>query len=182
MYKIENAQLIEKLNMALGTKHRSKPYDLTNPSDLKHALEYAVGAYRDYRHYAAELDNLFESYDESLEHYDPASWFYMGRSSEKTDALSAECAGALNHALQMFEMMTERAKDNCALILKIALTSPPDTQEIVLGRAYNIEVHELDKMIEELFFTLVEVEYDVAIPVNFANFIELMQEMWASKT
>jgi hypothetical protein len=178
MYDIENAKLIEKINAVLGTKHRNKPYDMTDASDMKHALQYAAAAYRDYWYYTITLSQLAENFDESLEHYDTASWYYMGRSPEKTDMLSAECAEAINVASTSFEEITERAKYNFMMILKIVLTSPPDMQNAVLGRTYEIEPRAIDKMINELIDMLGEVDYAASIPENFTALLNLMREMW----
>ena len=176
MFDKETRKAVELANARLGTDHRIKPYDLNNAADLKHALPLAVGAYRDYRHYADVLLELGESFDESLEHFDIASWLNMG--TEKADTLSDDCAGSLNAAHEFFDDLMERAKENFAIILKAVISAPPSTQKSVLGRAYKINPKELDERINGLIEALNDVEYHHPIPDNFDAFIKLIGEEW----
>ena len=180
MFDKEKAKLVENLNAVLGTKHRNKPYNLNNAADLKQALLLAVAAYRDYRHYLETLDGLASDFDESLENYDAASWFYLGQAPEKVDRLAADCVVSLNEASATFDRITERAKDNLAIVLGAALSAPSAAQKSVLGRTYKINPEDMDSEIDELLIMLDEVEYYYPIQENFDALLELMNEQWAT--
>jgi len=170
---------IEKINARLGTGHRVKPYDLTNVEDLKQALLVTVAAYRDYVYYRDSLIELSESYDESLEYCDTAAWLDLANAPDKADALIADGDAALNAASDIFEMLSVRAKKNCATVVKAILAAPPEAQNSVFGCAYNIKPKAADAKIEELFEMLGEVEYHHAMPENLNTFLELMKEVWS---
>ena len=172
----ENRKAVEALNKKLGTRHRTKPYDFKNADDLKQALTLAVAAYRDYWHYVCVLTELESDYDESLENYDVASWLNLG--GNKADALSAECADSLGAAWELFNSLAERAKEHCQQMIKTVLSTPPQTQKAVLGRAYKTDPKKVDAMIAELFDVLDEEEYFNPIPDNFRVFLKLLEEQW----
>ena len=176
MFSKEDRKNVEILNAALGTKHRSKPYDLNNAADLKQALTLAVAAYRDYCNYTLVLSGLDEDFDESIEHYDIVSWINMG--TEKADNLTADCVGSLGITLGLFDELKERAKENFTLLLNAVLSTPPSTQKAVLGQAYKISADEIGYKIAELFDILDEIEYTNPIPENFDIFIKLIDEQW----
>ncbi len=136
MFDKEDNENIRRFNAFSGMKHRNKPCDLNSAADLTDALLLAVAAYRDYWYYQITLDNLVESYDESLEYYDTASWINLGLAPEK---VAYDGVSALDEALSTFENITKRAKEKCILIVKAILSTPPATQEVVLGRAYKID-------------------------------------------
>ena len=173
-----NRRIIKTMNKHMGTAHRIMPYDMNNPSDLQHALTMAVAAYRDYQHYERTLYKLDEDFDESLEDYDTMSWFNLTLSPEKSDPLAIECLDALSVAAHTLGKMTARAKDHFDKILKIILSSSPETQSKVLGRAYNIKPGDLDKRVADLFDLLDETEYQYKIPENFETLLKLMSEEW----
>jgi len=147
-------------------------------ADLKKALTLTVAAYRDYWHYECVLGQLDEDFDESLEEYDPDTWFFKGK--EKSDTLALECVGALNDAIMSFGRIAERAKDNLVLVFKAVLSAPPAVQKSILGKAYGIKNDEMDAKIEELFEMLYETEYKHAIPDNVNIFLEIVDEVFAS--
>ena len=180
MFDVESADNIEMFNAISGMRHRGKPYDLTNPEDLKQAFLLTVAACMDYRRYWFQLLRIEEETDESLEHYDTATWLNMNLAPEKTDSLIMEAIGSLNETSYLFRMVAERAERNCALILKAVLSSPPDTQKSVLGQVYSIPKKELDARIAELFEGLLEVDLHYNMQENRDEFLALMKNMWGN--
>ena len=179
MFSKDQMKIIELMNTHMGTNHRSKPYNLTKAADLVQALTLAVAAYRDYWYYETTLDNIIGDFDESLEHYDPASWFYMGNAPEKADSLAMDCASALSTAISKFGEIADRARNNLELILKVVLTAPTDTQNEVLGCAYNIGAEEIEEKLEDLFEALDDAEYHTPIPDNFDTFLKVLKKEWS---
>ena len=170
----ENREAVKTLNRNLGTKHRVKPYDLNSPGDLKQALELAVAAYRDYWHYAQVLGGIGEDFDESLEHYDTATWLDL--KPGQTDALSTECARSVDAARKLFDELKERAGERFAFILKTVLLSEPASLN-VFGTAYKIEPGKIDEIIADTIESLDEAEYFHPIPENFKLLLKRADEL-----
>jgi len=179
LFKPENRRIIETLNKGLGTKHRTKPYNLGNPNDLKDALMLAFAAFRDYQHYMNSLIAMSENFDESLENFDTISWVHLDTEPEKSNEIVVECEEALGEAIGKFEKLTDRAKDNFIEILAISLTASTDTQKAVFGSIYNINHDEMDAKLDELFEILSETDYEYSIPGNLDVLLNVMATEWS---
>jgi hypothetical protein len=177
LFDSENRRIIKDLNAGLGTKHRTTPYDLNKPADLKHALMMAAGAYSDYRHYLHELYGIAENFDESLENYDTIAW--INQDSEKSDGEANKCADALNVAISTFEELTDRAREDFIKTLAITFSAPPEVQRAALGRPYYISAENMDAEIEKLIEIIDEAEYQYSIPANYESLLALMSGEWA---
>lgn len=173
-------EIMERINARLGAGHRVKPYDLTSAKDLKDALLVTVAAYRDYWHYRNSLIELTDNYDESLEYCDTAAWLDLEQTPAKVDDLTVEGFTALYAATDVFDRLTERAKANCAKIVKAILSAPPATQKLVFGQAYQIDPRDMDARIGKLFEMLGEAEYHQSMPDNLKVFLEVTEEQWAA--
>ena len=175
----ESAAFIEMMNTYMGTQHRIDPYNLASGADLKNALKMAVAEYRDYQHYGSVLYKLIEDFDESLEHFDTATWVNMGRMPEKTDELAMVCAESLSIASENFREIVKRAEERLSLILKVAVTSPDAVQKEVFGNAYTISPDEIDERLEYLYEVMLEITYHHSIPENIEAFLEVLNEVWS---
>ena len=176
----KSAEAIELLNYFSDMEHRTQPYDLTKIEDLKHALMMAVAAYCDYSHYNGILNELIELYDESLEHYDTATWINMIRASAKTDSLAVKCATSLSKASNNFSELSKRARENLSVILKVVMTAPDAIQLDLLGRVYDISPDDIDERLDDLFLYHIETdEYQYVIEDSFTAFLKIMNE-WAN--
>ena len=180
MFDKEKAEVIKKMNAALGMSHRTKPYDVKNPADLEHALLLAVSAYRDYRHYYFELMEIDEQWDESLEYYDLASWFFSAVDAEKMDVLACEAVSAMDNVLDAFNNLSDRAEEHLAMILKAILCASSDVQMKVLGYAYEVEQEDMDARIVELIEKYDETDYCYNMEENRDNLLTVMWEKWGA--
>jgi len=178
MFGKYSEKAIKKINERLGAGHRVKPYDMTDPDDLKQALLTAVAAYRDYNHYREALIGLEENYDESLEYCDTTAWLDMETAPGRVDSLTADGYASLYAAADVFEKLTERARENCVKIIKTVLSETPETQNHVFGCVYDIEPKDMDARISELFEMLEETEYHQSMPDNLEAVLKLMYEHW----
>jgi hypothetical protein len=178
MYENDNAKYIEILNYYLGMEHRTEPFDLTKTDDLKRALKFAVAAYRDYSHYEHILDSVIELFDESLEHFDTASWVNMSLTPDNVDNLTMECSASLADASYNFCELVERTEENLSIILKVILTASDAVQRDILGNVYSITPDVVDEWICDLFDILDEVEYKYAIDDNLNDFLEVLNTEW----
>ena len=175
----DTATIIEAVNKKLGTTHRTEPFDFRRSADLKEALTLAVAAYRDYWHYAGILLNLDERFDESLEHFDIATWVNVALAPEKTDDLAIKCACSLEETLKYFTEIEERAKEHLTSILLVVLTAPKAVQCDVLGNAYDIDPNEIDERLDDLFEAFCKTEYPYTILKSFETFLNVLNEQWA---
>jgi hypothetical protein len=177
--KDDFARFVEIMNAHLGTKHRSVPYNFSNPDDIKQAMVLAIGAYRDYERYCAVLFGLIENFDESVENYETDTWFYSTHDPEKADDLTMQCYDSLKDAIDMFTLAEERAKDNLISGLKMVLSAPQSIQTSVFGIAFDIKSEELSDNIDDLLESFSEVDYCYAIPESFKSFVSHMRYVWA---
>jgi len=145
----ENADKTEEINAFMGMRHRSAPYVLNNPDDLKQAF--------------------------LLTDYDTASWLNMDRIPDKTDELATDAACVMAGVSDIFWQLIERAEKNYAMIIKAILSAPPNVQEYVPGKAYSIPAEELDSRIKELFEGLDEIDLYYQMEKNRDAFLKLME-------
>jgi hypothetical protein len=78
-----------------------------------------------------------------------------------------------------FDRLTERAQNHLTIVIKAILSLPPAKQNLVFGRAYQIERDDMEKKIEEMFAMLDETEYEYPINANLKIFLHLLEEQWA---
>jgi len=175
----ENAKYIEVVNHYLGMNHRTESFDLTKTDDLKQAFELAVGAYRDYSHYEGTLGELDEHFDESLEHYDTASWISMGIAPGRADSLAMKCAASLAEAYDNFCKISDKAREYLSVLLKIILTAPDSVQREILGNAFEISPGEINERLDDLYEDLTYIPYQYAIPDSLKDFLELLNKEWS---
>jgi len=166
-FPTEHSKIIQKINAGAITAQ-------SGTAELKEALLITVAAYWDYRRYSSSLSILLNDYDESLETFDPNTWFFRG--TEKADELASDCYNILSAASAKFSDLESRAEESCALIVKAVLAAPPAVQNAVLGKAYQIKPDEMDGRIAELFERIDDIEYHSSMQENLADFLKFMEE------
>jgi hypothetical protein len=178
----ETAKNIETvLNGMMGMSHRTKPYDLNSAEDMSQLFLLSTAAYMDYQRYWLALSNIDEEMDESLEHYDPATWLNMTVAPEKTDELAMEAISSLSETVNLFSRLMDRAKEQCVLVIGALLSAPASIQNAVLGRAYAIPEDERDERIEALFEGLDDVEPHYNMEKNRDEFLAVIEKTWGGK-
>ena len=178
MIDYDTARHIEVLNKFLGMEHRLDGYDLSDTADLKGALEYAVAAYRDYDHYKSMLGGLIESFDESVEYFDTASWVNMTRAPDSSDSLIMDCVSSLMDAHSSFAELADRAEKHLAVMMKVAVTAPTAIQLEILGKSFDISPSEIDGWLDGLFMAMSYADYHRSIPENFNEFLTVLEAGW----
>jgi len=169
---------IDILNKHLGMGHKTREYNLTETSELKAALEYAVAAYMDYHHYMMSLSSLIEKFDESVEYFDTESWVSMTGDPNNVDDLVYSCTSSLSAAFYKFSDLAGSAYDHLEQILKIVVTAPTEAQIEILGKSFVLSPSEIDRWLEGLFDALYEAEYHSSIPDNFKEFLKIINASW----
>jgi hypothetical protein len=172
--------VVDRINARFGAGHRVKPYNLKNADDLKQALLVSVAAYRDYKNYRDELIGISDSFDESIEYCDTATWLDLENAPDEADELVTQGFASLAASIASFDALTERAKANLTKTIKAVLSAPSAVQIAVFGHEYRIAPKEIDTRINGLFIMLDETEYYQAMPENLNVFLHLMQEQWAA--
>jgi hypothetical protein len=166
---------IEILNKYLGMNHRTVSYDLTKTSELKSALEYAVAAYKDYSHYSVTLGSLVENFDESVEHFDTASWVRMSRAPDDADDLIMKCVSSLSETFYDFIDLTKRAEKHLSNMMMITLTAPSNVQKEILGASFEIAPADIEGWLKFFLSELYQADYHCSIPDNFKTFLEVVK-------
>ncbi|MCL0028336.1 hypothetical protein M1M88_01300 [Peptococcaceae bacterium] len=116
----ENANTVEMLNQILGTKYRTKPFDLNNTNDLKEMLFLISGKYADLIIYASDLDRIIEYLDESIEIYHPVDWFNKNEVNRLINAYEN-----IRYGLKEIEEELEETKKKCQTIWKTFTQKAP---------------------------------------------------------
>ncbi len=168
----EDIKKIQVLNDHLGMKHRTKPFDMANIDDLREAFKLLVCELLDYHEYDKILYDLVEKFDESVEHFDPATWINMTLDSSKCDKLVTKAIDSLNKAETAFSRLTKRAEDKCKEMLHILLDMDESIQMEILGSYYQPR----DGAIDGLFETIFELEYKYNMEDGFESFLGYIQE------
>jgi tetratricopeptide (TPR) repeat protein len=163
-----------------GIKHMyMRIGEIKNIEELKEAFPFVVAAYRDYWHYTTVLYGVEEDFDESLEHFDSATWISMSKIPAKADELTVDCVSLLRETSSAFEEIAERAKENLAVNLKAVMLLLPTEQKILFDKAYKINPETIDAEIEGLLTILDEEDYHHSVPENFKTFLKVMEEVWS---
>ena len=138
----------------------------------------AVGAYCDYTHYHNKLCQLDECFDESLEHYETDTWFYIGQGSDKADDLTSQCYNSLEQTCYLFNLIEQRAKQNMIFYIKYVLSSTSDVQKKIFGCVFDIKLKVFDKKIDKLISSFSNLEYQYIITESFEAFKNHIKSEW----
>lgn len=171
-YSKEEREVIERLNLILGMKHRSKPYDFTNTDDLSEAFTMVVAEYIDYLNYHMTVENIIELFDESLEYYDPVTWTSLHDRDVKGDKLAQNVSIYLNKACDYLYNISNRSEKKCIEILKIILNMKTEIREAVLGKKYMYDEDAIEKILEDC----IDINNTYSVEESKDAFIEILDK------
>lgn len=167
----EDRENLKKLNRYLGTSHRTKPYDMKNPSDIIEATVMITAEYADLAHYWSTLSYLEELFDETMEVFHPSTWVNKAKEgrSNREDLVSA--AVSLGETTDLFYQLMLLAEESCVRMWRFVFYHGDDRVKahfFGVVREYNEE--EVERVLEGgLFEVFAELEYDGVIE-NSAQF------------
>lgn len=182
--KKEDRENIEKLNEALGTRHRVKPYDFNNSNDIIAATIMATAEYADMSNYWSQLYNIDEAFDESLEYYRPAGWINLGLKGTTEDEDIDDAIASLNETLNSFEAIMKKAEQKCIEMWKIVLLKPKDeVLKYFFGEVINFDRKKVEYVLEEQLIEICDsMEYDGVIENSAENFAKILKECLVSES
>ncbi len=154
----------------------NSPRELSNPFELKDVLSKAICAYMEQYRLWARQNMLHEDYDETLEECDFAAWLLRGHDLDGAATLSAEILESLEQSEDLLYKGSLHAREILVLVLKCAITSPPDIQTMVLGNVYDIPGEEMDAVFAGLFEELIECGHDSGEQGDVPFFLGFMKE------
>lgn len=130
-------------------------YSLDIPKEAKQVLLKVACAYMDYYEYWLKLSDLEERYDETIEQYDPETWFaglsiYHKDGEDSPSSTMDEANSLLREATDTFYSLVSSTKKSCCNILRYILAKPPAFTEKTLGFEVAIPPDNLDAFL--LFF------------------------------
>lgn len=174
--KKEDRENIDKLNMLMGTNHRSKPYDLKKDEDLIEATAMATAEYVDLEHYFGILSNLSEAFDESMEFFYPDEWINIGLKGTMEDEDLSSAVESLSVTEDLFHILVDRAETKCIKLWKLVLLeSSDDVIRHFFGETKHFDKETVENVLEDnLFEVLDEMEYDRVIENSVKNFAKAL--------
>lgn len=135
VFSKEDQELVKRLNSILGTSHRSTPYDLKKPADLKEALVNKTGEMLDLWEYYSNIDGLYEEWDEFLEAYNTPiySLITIDEDSSDLDSPYTDIHRLLGELLGSFEDLNRTVEVECRDLWMFALKGSDFCDYIGLG-------------------------------------------------
>jgi hypothetical protein len=118
-------------------------------NELNRAFRMACTAFMAIREYDAQLFQIEEDFDESLENFDTASWINFTLNPDKADALARRTAGALRHATSRMGDAYDKAHKHMLKTLKAVLSAPDELQAQLLGKSYKLSAAEIKSFLKE---------------------------------
>lgn len=149
-YSKDERQIIEHMNEHLGTKHRSKPYDWNNDHDLKAYFMMLVASYMDYKKYWDIVDDLCEELDESMELYDPLTWFSTKVEGFTGDKIIQKAHKQLVSAEGHLYDLYDRAETELKTLIQLIMQKPAETQRFIWKESFEFDDNKLDALFEAL--------------------------------
>ncbi len=143
----DSMKKLEIMNEGMGMEHRVKPYDFKNAEDLNEAFKFSVCEFLDYKHYWGILSDLGESFDESVEYYDPVNWANMSIGEEIDDKLLRKAIKNISESEKTFYKLYQRSEEKCRKIFDIILNSDEKIQVAVLKKYYKYD----ETLVDEVF-------------------------------
>lgn len=145
--KTEDRKLVEALNLAMGTRYRTEPYDLNDPDDFAEALTMVTAEYIDFLYYWGELDDVIEYFDGSIEAFYPAEWQKLALEEGPRKDIG-RAFRSLRAAQSAVYKLVEKAEAQCRNMWLLAFTCAPDeVLEKVCGEALRAGPKELDQLL-----------------------------------
>lgn len=172
-YSKDERQIIEHMNENLGTQHRCKPYDLNNDHDLKEFFIMLAASYMDYRKYRNIVDNLCEELDESIELYDPLTWFSTKSEAMSGDKIMQQALSQLESAEGYLDQLYESAETELKTLIRSIMHKPDETQRFIWKQVYQFN----ENKIEALFEALIEATHTYTIDEGYEMLCSYMQKV-----
>ena len=171
----DSIKKLEIMNAGMGMEHRAKPFDFKNADDLKEAFKFSVCEYLDYKHYWSTLSQLDESFDESIEYYDPVNWMNMSIGEEIDDKLLKKAIKSISESEKVFYQLFQRSEEKCKKIFAIILKSEEKMQLEILNQYYKYDESLIDEVFDdERIFSL---KYIHNMEKAYDSFLDYINEV-----
>lgn len=174
MRQEKDIETIQILNQALKTEHRVRPYDMKNIEDVKENLRMIVAEYLDYLHYSLGIDDILERFDESMEYYDPSTWFNGESSARDGSDLIIKTYNSVSKASTCLSDLARMKEKECRNTLESILKMDDETKIKVLGKAYPWD----EIIIDTIFDNITEIEYQHNIEDSIEGFLKFIDEIF----
>lgn len=152
---------IKQLNLILGMKHRSTPFDFNKKEDWLEAIEMITAEYVDFCEYWGRLSDLNSSLDESIECFYPASWMEISQEGRVGDSKLNNAIKSVNKAENSLRVLMRRSEEECIRIWSLAFESEQKAViKELLGEEITCNTKELQEIFEEEIFEIAtEIKY-----------------------
>lgn len=175
----DDKEKIELLNKTLGTKHRTRPYDLSNPKDMIEAATYITAEYIDLYRYWTNIANVNSDLDESIEVFHPAKWMSITLDSTTHDERLDYVCSLLNQLEDGFSELVNEMEQKCSGIWKVILLNDfKEVKEHFLGEAISYDKDQANLILDEYIFEISErINYDGNIENSAKEFARGLHKM-----
>lgn len=167
----DDKEIIKFINESLGTQYRTTLYDFNNPDDVIEAVKMATAEYCDLAYYWGILNDIEESFDESIEVFSPARWANIGLKGTTENKILDKAIKSLRKTTDLFYELLEIAEDKCIEVWKVAFNHPSDKIIIYYFgsiKRYNIE--EINSALDNLYEVFSSIEYDGVVETSAERF------------
>lgn len=173
---------IAELNAIMGTRYRETEFDLENSKDLIEAVENVTAEYMDYIHYWAELENIMENFDQSLEVFHPEKWFNMVKGKTTENLLIDEIIDNLYDVSDNMRKLANEAEERCSKMWKyMLLGNNNEAKTYFVGDISEYEEKKIIEAVEAVIMDIFEISYENQVQNDAKNFAKGIKECLESR-
>lgn len=175
----EDRENIKELNRFLGTKYRTRPYDMKNTKDIIEATMMATAEFVDFAYYWRTLFSLEEYFDETLEVFHPSAWVNLGlKGTTGRDDLDW-ATHSLQETVDVFYNLLAGAEEKCAKMWRIVFFhSHHEVKVFFFGVARDYDTETVEQVLtEQLFEVFTGVDYDGVVEHSARMFARELEGM-----
>lgn len=154
---------------------RTAPYDLTKLPDIKELFELESGKYISYLNHYCLIDDIFEYYDETLEHSDASTYAGIYVFNNDDSSAAAETIADMRLALESLENLVDNRETYLRKLIK-GLLKNKNMQTGVLGSAYKIPTTAMEPLLDAIFDTVTDIERVFDLKQNSNSFMIYLKE------
>ena len=132
-------------------QYLNRPYDLSNPHELKKLLVDTVTVYMNCQLNWVNAESVLEDFDETLENSDFSTWFRTVSDPDSVDSLTSDAYSSLKNSGNLLLKIANREQNNLSSVLKTIFATPLDIQKMVLGVDCDVPTEEADNVLEEMY-------------------------------
>lgn len=147
----DERELIEQLNVTLGTRYRTTPFDMNKIEDIIEAVNMATAEYFDFVKYHSSTTDLEEKLDETIEVFYPHEWMKITLGEEMKNKKLQKVYSLLRQVSDLFRKIESEAETSLLNTWNyIIVSSPVEVNQYFFGKEFRLTKKLLRQMPEML--------------------------------